>query len=272
MLRAARYKDRPAHADQLHFDLWWRGQNVVCDAGSYLYTGTRPWTNALAGTAVHNTVTIADRDQMTRAGQFLWLDWAQASSETYPVGARAQAVTACHSGYRRCGAIHRRSVLCLTEEDLWIIVDDLTGSYSGDVRLHWLFPDVPFRFDLNGVRLLLHFPEGDFSCTITAENVLSISVAKAGEVISGADDEPPGEKEIRGWRSLYYGSKEPALSLGATAAAALPIRFVTLFHPAEVSVKQFGLTCVNFQVAGKTYAIGLLGIGAPKIFTAIDQS
>lgn len=272
MLRATRYKDRPSHSDQLHFDLCWRGQNVASDAGSYLYNGAAPWANALTGTAVHNTVTIAGCDQMTRVGRFLWLDWAQASSETYPVGTQAQAVTACHNGYRRLGATHRRSVLCFHETDLWIVVDDVTGSSSGEIRLHWLFPDVPFRFDLDPIRLLLQFPEGDFNCAITADHLFSTSLARAGEVISGADDEPPGEKEIRGWRSLYYGSKEPALSCGARAAAALAIRFVTLFHPVEVSVKQFGPTCVAFQAADNTYGIGFQSIGAPKIFTAVHQA
>ena len=272
MFRAARYKDRPSQADQLHFDLWWRGQNVACDAGSYLYNGTPQWTNALAGTAMHNTVTFDGRNQMTRAGRFLWLDWAQASSETYLAGTCARAVTACHSGYRRFGAIHRRSVLCLPEGDLWIVVDDLTGSYSGEVRLHWLFPDVPFRFDLNPIRLLLQFPEGDFNCTISAAGVLSTNLARAGDIIGGADDEPLCEKEIRGWRSLYYGNKEPALSLGAKAVAALPIRFVTLFHPADVSVEQFSPTCVNVQAAGKTYEVRLQSIGTPKIFTPCHQA
>jgi len=272
ILRAARYNDRPSQADQLHFDLWWRGQNVTCDAGSYLYNGARPWTNALAGTAVHNTVTIGGRDQMTRAGRFLWLDWAQASSEPYSVGTQAQAVTACHNGYRRLGTIHRRSVLCFHEADLWIVVDDVTGSYSGEVRLHWLFPEVPVRFDLDPIRLQLQFPEGDFNCAITAEHLFSTSLARAGEVISGADDEKASEKEIRGWRSLCYGSKEPALSWSAKVTAALPIRFVTLFYPAEISVKEFCATSVNLQAAGKNYGVDLERIGAPTIFRAMHQS
>jgi hypothetical protein len=272
MLRAARYKDRPSQADQLHFDLWWRGQNVACDAGSYLYNADPPLANALAGTAVHNSVTVAGRDQMTRAGRFLWLDWAQACAETYSCGTQAQAVTAYHTGYRRLGATHRRSILCFDEEDLWIVVDDVTGSYSGEIRLHWLFPDVPFRFDVDPLNLRLHFPEGDFNCTITADHVLSTSLAKAGEIISGADGESPLQKVIRGWRSLYYGSKEPALSWCAETSAALPIRFVTLFHPAEVSVEQCSPKCVNFQAADKTNGVALESIGAPKIFKPIQQS
>jgi asparagine synthase (glutamine-hydrolysing) len=50
-------RSRPSHADQLHVDLWWRGLNIACDAGTYLYSGEGIWRNGLAHTAVHNTVT-----------------------------------------------------------------------------------------------------------------------------------------------------------------------------------------------------------------------
>ncbi len=35
--RCTAYRYRPAQADMLHMDLWWRGVNVACDPGSYLY-------------------------------------------------------------------------------------------------------------------------------------------------------------------------------------------------------------------------------------------
>ncbi|MEX1071664.1 MAG: heparinase II/III family protein [Anaerolineales bacterium] len=76
-LRAAQFQERPGHADQLHLDLWWRGLNIAQDAGSYLYTAPQPWDNALTSARVHNTLTVSGREPMTRAGRFLWLDWAQ---------------------------------------------------------------------------------------------------------------------------------------------------------------------------------------------------
>jgi hypothetical protein len=96
MLRAARYRDRPSQPDQLHFDLWWRGENIACDAGTYLYHGPPRWDNALGATWVHNTVTVGGRDQMTR-GRFLWLDWAQAQATPYSV-ANQNAIEAWHDG------------------------------------------------------------------------------------------------------------------------------------------------------------------------------
>ncbi|PYY13786.1 MAG: hypothetical protein DMG61_12345, partial [Acidobacteria bacterium] len=116
MLRAGRYVDRPSQADQLHLDLWWRGENIACDAGTYLYNAPRPWTNALAASAAHNTITVSDRDQMTRAGRFLWVDWAQADWMEYEVGDSCRVIEAWHDGYEKVGAKHRRSVACIPEE------------------------------------------------------------------------------------------------------------------------------------------------------------
>src|SRR5690606_11166936 len=39
MVRCTDHKSRPHHADQLHVDFWWRGINLCCDAGTYLYNG-----------------------------------------------------------------------------------------------------------------------------------------------------------------------------------------------------------------------------------------
>jgi len=78
-LRAVRFNSRPAHADQLAVDLWWHGTNFAMDAGTYLYNGASPWENALAATSVHNTITLDGRDQMRRAGRFLWLNRVNAA-------------------------------------------------------------------------------------------------------------------------------------------------------------------------------------------------
>ena len=36
-MRAVQYDSRPAHADQLHVEIWHQGINIACDAGTYLY-------------------------------------------------------------------------------------------------------------------------------------------------------------------------------------------------------------------------------------------
>ena len=48
---------RPGHADQNHVDLWWKGEPIALDGGTYRYNADSPWDNQLMATAVHNTIT-----------------------------------------------------------------------------------------------------------------------------------------------------------------------------------------------------------------------
>ncbi|HEB64398.1 MAG TPA: alginate lyase family protein, partial [Chloroflexi bacterium] len=143
-LRAARLTSRPGHADQLHLDLWSAGRNLLLDAGTYLYNAPPPWDNALTHAAVHNTVTVDGLGQMTRAGRFLYLDWAQGeivSRERAPDGSR-ERLRARHDGYRRLGILHERSVT-LHADGRWVVEDLLTGppDTPHTFRLHWLVAD-----------------------------------------------------------------------------------------------------------------------------------
>ena len=80
------------------------------DPGTYHYNAALPWENALSGTDVHNTITLNGQDQMTRAGRFLWLDWAQAR-----LAPAESALTADHNGYRQFGVFHKRTVTALED-------------------------------------------------------------------------------------------------------------------------------------------------------------
>lgn len=69
------YKSRPAHMDQLHFDLWVDGVNVFCDRGTYSYASEEG--KELAGNKGHNTAVCEGRPQMNTHGVFLVYDWTR---------------------------------------------------------------------------------------------------------------------------------------------------------------------------------------------------
>jgi hypothetical protein len=61
------------------------------------------------------------------------------------------------------------------------------------------------------------------------------SIAKGGEIVAGmCSDSEKSNPEVRGWRSLYHGEKEPALSLAVETDSRLPVRFVCVIAPAEI--------------------------------------
>jgi hypothetical protein len=236
-LRAVRYKGRPSHADQLHVDLWWDGENIALDAGTYRYTAAPPWDNSLAGTAVHNTILIDGQDQMQRAGRFLWLDWAQArmlDTHTLPPG----AIAAQQDGYLRLGILHRR-ILRAAGPDRWQVIDYLLSGRElpsnlaqrplFSYRLHWLLPDWPWS--LESSTLTLARPAGGkVRLTLTPEIPLSpisqiehLSLVRAGRALAG----PKTVSPIAGWYSPTYHQKIPALSFSLQVRSSIPFSLVS---------------------------------------------
>ncbi|MFU8773605.1 MAG: heparinase II/III-family protein, partial [Anaerolineales bacterium] len=248
--RIAHFSCRPGHADQLHLDMWWRGRNIAQDAGTYLYNAPSPWENSLSGTLVHNTVTIASQDQMTRAGRFLWLDWAQAQliSHQRAEDGSWESLTAEHEGYRHLGVVHRRSVTGF-QEGRWVIKDEFlpvkpfptkqTQSFQ-IARLHWLLPDWSWELEENpdagSVTLKINSLTGWHTIKIirvlhadtdpafdTHQSPLHVQLVRAGESVYGEGPVP----SVLGWVSPTYNHIKPALSFAINSQNPLPFGLVT---------------------------------------------
>lgn len=227
-LRLARYSSRPGHADQLHLDLWWKGINLAQDAGTYRYTASPPWDNALTHTAVHNTMMLHGLEQMTRAGRFLYLDWAQARLVAYGVTTDRNGLrlVAEHDGYRALGLCHRRSVEYRAQhwiiEDLVLPTSASKACNSVSARLHWLLPDLPWDFQAqtHQVVLQLQTEHGPVSLTIqSAETTLQPLLVRAGKRLVGVTPIQPAW----GWTAPAYGYKIPSLSFSVTLDSAAPL-------------------------------------------------
>ena len=227
LIRAGRYTRRPFQADQLHVDLWWQGINLARDAGTYLYNGPPPWNNGFAGTAVHNTVMVDHRDQMRRAGRFLWVDWAQASGRSYSASDRACAdrFEGEHDGYKRFGVKHRRSVQWLAGAG-WVIVDDIEGAGVHDARLHWLMADLPYEVSDSPFQVAFTSGQSRVRCSILSSSSGSGAIVRAGARVAG--NSAGADTRLLGWESPTYGDIRPAVSLVYQTRSRLPVRFVTV--------------------------------------------
>jgi hypothetical protein len=260
-LRTARFNSRPAHADQLHLDLWWREHNLALDPGTYSYNEPSPWENSLIHTAVHNTVTIDGKDQMTQAGRFLWLDWAQADVIEKGIdheGKRAR-ITTRHTGYHSLGVTHQRTIICEASMK-WIVKDDLLpkgvkfpsrepestkiATRTGPAnlyrtRLHWLLPDWSWEIenqeDNAQIELKIRSPLGWISILVGIQSATKINdqlpetaiqLVRAGELIHGTGSASP----VSGWVSPTYGYKIPALSLAVELDSELPLTMTTTWN------------------------------------------
>lgn len=223
LLRCAKFRSRPGHSDQLHFDLWWRGHNLACDPGTYLYNGKPPWENPWTGAAAHNTLVVDAEEPMRRAGRFLWLDWAQGRLVGHwrsPKG-DLEVLIGEHSGYQRSDVLQRRTVVKMGD-DLWLVVDDLLGSGEHDAVIGWTLPERPWKMDNGNLSIDLGEAVLELHCEGQAAD---LGLYKAGKLIDG--NEVVRNPEIVGWRSTKYAVKEPALRLVQRDEAALPARYCT---------------------------------------------
>jgi heparinase II/III-like protein len=229
--RCGTIRDRFSQIDMLHLDVWWRGVNVLADAGSYLYNGSAAWHGHFATTGCHNTVAVDGRDQMLHRRRFKNLYWTRARLlrfEDAPGWALAEGE---HLGYERHpgGCVHRRAVL-FVKDDLWIVVDRVAGEGAHAARLHWLGGEHPAAYDAATGTMSLATPAGEFRVTVLDERGAPL----AGDVVAGRAAPP------RGWISRHYAEKRPAPSLAVERSGAAPLHFLTLLSGAPAAVHMDG--------------------------------
>ena len=193
IIRCTDYQSRPSHADQLHMDLWMGSDNIAIDAGTYLYSGEGVWRNGLAHTSAHNTVIVDGKDQMSMASRFTWTDWAKGNV----LQQKENLWQGEHDGYKPVR--HKRTVMAL-EGDRWWVIDVMTANEPHHYSLHWLLNAAPFKEYKNSIHLKYE------SSTYKVQT--GLSEGEGALSIVRADP-----NSTRGWRSRYYGHKEPAISL-----------------------------------------------------------
>lgn len=236
-LRGVEFHGRPAHADQLHADLWWNGVNIARDAGTYSYNNPSPWQNALDSTRVHNTVTIDDLDQMTRVSRFLWLDQANAKwdPQTSP-----NQIAASHNGYRKLGYRHERS-LSLVQGIGFTILDRMIQFHPDHKEhlftIHWLLPDWSWTQEHDCLRLVKNQKSMVIQITAThnekdAEVILQDrSLILGGKTLFGSRIDP-----ILGWESDTYDEKHAVLSYSCSFKASGSITITTEWKLLDESI------------------------------------
>lgn len=217
--RCGTVRDRFTQIDMLHLDLLWRGENVLVDGGTYLYSGPAEWLGYFTGGGSHNTVLVDGRDQMVHHRRFKLIYLTRARLLGFEDVGTYTLAEGEHDGFRRHTGhcVHRRAVLH-TKDDLWVVVDRVAGVGRHAARLQWLAGPYPHGYEADCGRLTLETPAGPFSVTLLDGMALPI----AGDVVAGRHSPP------RGWLSRYYAEKVPAPSLAAVQVGEAPLEFVTV--------------------------------------------
>lgn len=134
-IRCGGFKDRPSQADNMHVDVWYKGENVLLDAGSYKYNTSADLIKYFNGTKAHNTVMLDDHDQMLKGGRFIWYYWpkdakAQLSEteDSYVFEGRI----ACFKHVGK-GIVHHRRIKKKKDAPVWVVEDEVENKPESSV-------------------------------------------------------------------------------------------------------------------------------------------
>ncbi len=209
-------------ADQLHIDFWWKGQNVLRDAGSYCYADEKAheWFRS---TSAHNTVEVAEQSQMRPHRQFLFLDWPQV--QALPLPPKPQGVLVwmamVHDGYKRLpqNILHAR-LFAKLQNGIFLVADRLLSrkpDHAVNAVLSWHLGEGRTVGDGNWLAL------GDFGLCWWAPPGTTLEIEKS-------------------WLSRYYGLKKETDCVSLTSSFAHETLFVTCFGDRDRLPKKIDVT------------------------------
>ena len=225
--RCGDVRERFSQIDMLSLDIFWRGNNVIVDAGSYRYNAADRWHEHFLGTESHSTVTIDGENQMVHYRRFKNLYWTKARRLALDTNDDWAVCSGEHLGYSRApiGCIHRRSVM-IARGDIFVVADEIEQApgqsmeerrYVHDITLHFLAGNFP-HYSTKAGAFALKTPAGPFTLAIYDDSGTMLPV----DVARGQSDPP------RGWLSRYYADKVPVPSIRVDRRTPVPVTFVTV--------------------------------------------
>jgi hypothetical protein len=212
-----RYYHRISQADMLHADVWWKGQPVTLDPGSYSYHSTGAMRGVMNKAEAHNVPMLAGVEPIKQVSKFLYMPWPRGEAGWTAAGREFRAT---HDAYGKQARIER--AIHSPASGVFVVADRVTIAKPGKVRLHWLLADYDWRRDESGA---------------------SVSAVIEGDrfVISWQGTPPPASISLvraeegtgRGWASLRYLALQPAVSLELLFDVTERLEFSTRFAVTE---------------------------------------
>jgi hypothetical protein len=216
MIRCHSYRDRPAHVDPLHVDLWYKGVNLLRDSGTYkYYAPDEPQMERyFKDIAAHNTIELGGRGPLDLVSRFLWLPWPKAMCAEHS-DSRWRGE---HYAYSRSPwhVVHQRTVELIGDAE-WIITDDLAGSGAREIALRWHLCDGRLAADVHQRRIEIERSGARATLLIEGPDEMQMDVQQ------GVDK--PGD--VAGWTSHYYSQREPRPTVRLSGSCVLPCQIRT---------------------------------------------
>lgn len=129
-VKATQDNFRPSN-DVLHVDVWYHGQNVLMDAGSYSYNSDL--SDYFNSSRAHNTMQFGNDEPMPKISRFLNGKWVKVESDKNVVEEKDKISWAGeYKDYN--GNRHKRSVILKKEELVLEIIDQYASKVDGVLK------------------------------------------------------------------------------------------------------------------------------------------
>lgn len=183
------FKFRPSQCDALHLDVWWKGQNILRDGGTYSYNSTPEDLEYFGGVASHNTVQFDGHQQMPRLSRFLFGAWLKPSQLNY----QPNQFNCAYQDYWGCK--HKREVVL---KDQSIEVTDTISGFKTQAVLRWRLQPDQWQLQDNVLS------NGHINIVVHSESKLTLQL-------------------VQGEESRYYYQKQslPVLEIKTTQATSI---------------------------------------------------
>lgn len=138
-IRCGNHKDRPAQADNLHIDIWHKGQNVLRDSGTYKYNTDSDKLKYFMGSESHNVVMVNNESQMLKGGRFIWYYWSQCVNAGWEETENEFIFKGKINAFLfiNKNATHQREIRILKKIPQWIIKDELENLENYSMKQIW---------------------------------------------------------------------------------------------------------------------------------------
>ena len=197
------------HAHALSVQLYFNGQPVLSDPGTFSYTGQPHWRKYFRSTKAHNTVNINDLDQAQQELLFMWSKPYLCENLLFEQFHDSYICISQHNGYLDQDVLHRRLLIFSPSQGLYV-KDFLISSSDYSAELCWNVNSV-----LDGSKIIVS--DGsliNFKLDSSMEN-------KNGESSYSLED---------GWYSACYGRKNAIKRLVSVIDSKENSSFMSVFN------------------------------------------
>lgn len=138
LINCVTYNVRPLQADNLHIDLWYKGDNLLVDGGSYKYNSDPETVRYFMGTESHNTVMLGQQDQMQKGPRFIWLNWTKVNHAEWRKEEGIILFSGTIDAFEQLGQIeHHRIIEIRNGGNKLIVKDKVSGKNREQMRQLW---------------------------------------------------------------------------------------------------------------------------------------